>query len=134
MSNLIFLGKQTILSIHKLILKKTGGTYGIRSEENLEMALERPKNKDFYEQAHPLDLAASYAYGLCTLRPFFDGNKRTSFIAMELSLYLNKINFFAPENEIVLNFLDLAKNKTSESELLEWITEWSVLKIKDEKK
>lgn len=131
MSDLIFLDKKTIVSLHSLILIKTGGIHGRRSEENLKMALDRPKHKQFYVQSHPLDLAASYAYGLCALNPFFDGNKKISFIAMELFLNLNGIDFFAPENEIVLNFQELANEKISESELLKWITKWSVLKIKN---
>ncbi|MCB1556284.1 MAG: Fic family protein [Alphaproteobacteria bacterium] len=55
---------------------------GIRDEEGLESALDRPRHLFFYGE-NTVDITAmavAYAYGLATNRPFFDGNKRIAMI------------------------------------------------------
>ncbi len=70
-----------MLFLHDHALREYGGIQGVRSEDLLHSALQRPVNRLAQDETGTVDLfdlAAAYAFGLARNHPFNDGNKRTA--------------------------------------------------------
>ena len=68
------------LMFHDEIIKKDGGTSGVRSMELLESALAAPQASFGGELilSNPIEIASAYLFYLAKNHPFVDGNKRTA--------------------------------------------------------
>jgi death on curing protein len=87
-----------------------------------EAALARPHNLNAYdEKADAAAFAAAYAFGLARNHPFLDGNKRTSFVVMELFLNLNGWILNANDEKCISRMLSLAAGSLSEKALAAWL-------------
>ncbi len=70
-----------IIEIHDEIIKKYGGTRGIRDEGTLQLLVYKmSREKDFFRRA------ALALHMIAVEHPFFDGNKRTAFATAENEL------------------------------------------------
>jgi death on curing protein len=118
MTEPFWLTRQMVVAIHDEQLTIHGGASGLRDEGMLESALDRPKNRWSDEQA---ELAAAYAFGIARNRPFVDGNKRTSLLALYTFLGVNGVDFIVPEAEAAAIILSLAAGEVSEESLTSWI-------------
>lgn len=121
MSEPFWLTRRMIIAIHDEQLAIHGGASGLRDEGMLESALDRPKNKWSYESADLAELAAAHAFGIARNRPFVDGNKRTSLLALDTFLGVNGIDFVVPAAEAAAIILSLAAGEVSEQSLTRWI-------------
>lgn len=121
MSEPFWLTRRMIVAIHDEQLAIHGGATGLRDEGMLESALDRTKNEWSYENADLAELAAAYAFGIARNRPFVDGNKRTSLLALYTFLGVNGIDFVAPEAEAAAIILSLAAGEVGEQGLTRWI-------------
>jgi len=121
MSEPFWLTRQIIIAIHDEQLAIHGGASGLRDEGMLESALDRPKNKWSYEGAGLAELAAAYAFAIARNRPFVDGNKRTSLLALYTFLGVNGVDFVVPEAEAAAIILSLAAGEVNEEGLTRWI-------------
>jgi death-on-curing protein len=110
-----------VSAIHDEQLAMHGGSPGLRDAGLLESALDRPRNKWFYENAELPELAAGYGYGIARNHPFVDGNKRTSLLAIYTFLGVNGIDFIVPEADAAAMILSLAAGEVSEEGLARWI-------------
>jgi death-on-curing protein len=110
-----------IIAIHDEQLAAHSGSAGIRDENMLASALDRPRNKWAYEQSELPELAAAYGFGLAKNHPFIDGNKRTSLLAIYTFLGINDIDFLVPEADAAAIILSLAAGEVSEESLARWI-------------
>jgi len=110
-----------IVAIHDEQLTIHGGLTGIRDAALLESALGRPRNKWAYESADLPALAAAYGYGIAKNRPFVDGNKRTSLLAIYTFLGVNGVDFIVSEADAAAMILSLAAGEVSEESLTRWI-------------
>lgn len=117
---LTWLLKSVVLAIHEEQLAEHGGLSGIRDEDRLDAAIARPQNLLAYGEPDIFDLAAAYGFGMCKGHAFFDGNKRTSFVATELFLALNNCELHADDAECVMTWLALADGAMNESALADW--------------
>lgn len=63
----------------------------------------------------------SYAVGILRNHPFFDGNKRAAFIALNIFLNLNGLRLKADTQEAADIFLTVAGGKMNEESLVAWI-------------
>jgi death-on-curing protein len=117
----VWLLKSVVLAIHAEQLAEHGGLAGIRDQARLDAALDRPENRLSYGQPDIFDLAAAYGFGLAKGHAFFDGNKRTSFVAVELFLLLNGQVLKASDAVCVTTWLALADGSLSEMELADWL-------------
>lgn len=109
-------------AVHLDQLREHGGVPGIRDENALESALARAQHKHHYDPDTDLaTLAAAYAYGLATARPFNDGNKRTAFLAAMIFLGLNGKDLDATEEEVVQVVTALAAGSLTEGALAKWM-------------
>ena len=122
MSEPIWINKRALLQAHSLALIEHGGLEGIRDEGLLDSALARPRNLYAYEAVEDIQrLAVSYAVGILRNHPFFDGNKRAAFIALNLFLNLNGLRLKADTQEASDIFLAVAGGKMNEESLVAWI-------------
>ena len=95
MSDLIHPTKAQVLRVHQAVLRKDGGSDGLRDETLLESALAAPQATfgGVPIIADPLEVASAYLYYLCTNHPFVDGNKHVAFATCLIFL---KLNGFTP--------------------------------------
>jgi death-on-curing protein len=118
----IWVVDSVVLAIHESQLSEHGGAAGIRDEGLLASALARPRNLEAYgEDVDAAALAASYAFGIARNHPFFDGNKRTAFVVMELFLNLNGWYLEASDAVCISMMQTLAAGSLSEEMLAKWL-------------
>ncbi|MFS8116249.1 type II toxin-antitoxin system death-on-curing family toxin [Rhizobium jaguaris] len=85
----IFLTRTLVEQLHKIQIKRFGGSHGLRDEGALESALARPINKAQYGSEDVAELAAAYLFGLAKNHVFVDGNKRIAIVAAAIFLMDN---------------------------------------------
>jgi len=117
----VWLLKSVLLAVHAEQLSEHGGLPGTRDEARIDAALDRPQNLLAYGSPDLFDLAAAYGFGISRGHAFIDGNKRTSFVAVELFLMLNGVELVASNAECVMKWLSLADGSLSETALAEWL-------------
>lgn len=87
----VFLTPLQILAIHDQVIKKFGGSAGMRDLGLLESAAARPMatfgREDMYQTI--FDKAAALFHSLLKNHPFVDGNKRTAYSSAAMLLKLN---------------------------------------------
>lgn len=121
MSEPRWLRLETLLAVHEQQIAEHGGSPGLRDRGLLESALARPLQKTAYGEPDLAGLAAAYAFGIARDHPFVDGNKRVAFVALELFLALNGLDFVADDTECLAVMLDLAAGELGEEELAAWV-------------
>ena len=120
----VWIAESVVLAIHEAQLAEHGGMAGIRDENLLASALGRPRNLDAYgDKPDVAAIAAAYAFGIARNHPFFDGNKRTGFVLLELFLNLNGRILEASDAECITTMLALAAGDLSEENLAAWLRE-----------
>lgn len=111
-----------MLAIHEAQLAEHGGMAGLRDENLLASALARPHNLDAYgDKPDVAAIAAAYAFGIARNHPFFDGNKRTAFVLMELFLNLNGRILEASDAECITTMQELAAGNLREEDFAAWL-------------
>jgi len=113
--------REALVRLHAMCLVQFGGLAGLRDEGLLGSALSRPEQRAHYGSPDVADIAAAYAFGLAKNHPFVDGNKRTAFLALGLSLRLNGYCLTASQPEVTQTILSLAAGDLSEEALATWI-------------
>jgi len=109
-----------LLAVHDRQLAEHGGLAGVRDAGALESAAARPLNQWAHGVDDRCNLAASLAHGIARNHPFFDGNKRTAWVAARLFLILNDLKIFYEREEAIDTVLSLAAGELSEEELADW--------------
>jgi death on curing protein len=89
MMPMIFLTRPFVEQLHKMQIKRFGGSFGLRDEGALESALARPINKAQYGSKDVIELAAAYLFGLAKNHAFIDGNKRIAIATAAVFLMEN---------------------------------------------
>lgn len=113
-------------AVHLDQIREHGGLAGVRDENALEAALARPQQEWHYEPTSDLPtLAAAYGFGLSRSHPYRDGNKRVSFVVMDVFLRLNGCAIDAEEPEAVTAMVALAAGNLSEDALASWLRDHS---------
>ena len=116
-----WLGLESVLALHELVVADYGGDASIRDAGRLQSGLARPKYLFSYGEPTLARLAAAYAVRIVQGHPFTDGNKRTGFMAAAAFLELNGLTFEASEVEVVIKTLGLAASEISEAEYGQWL-------------
>ncbi|MDP3940941.1 MAG: type II toxin-antitoxin system death-on-curing family toxin [bacterium] len=117
-----YLTTQQILAIHDQMIRRFGGSMGVRDIGLLESAADRPQatfdGVDLYKSL--FDKAAALLHSLLKNHPFVDGNKRTALSSAGVFLRMN--------NSRLLNMhkkeLEFALKVENESLSFEQIAEW----------
>lgn len=118
-----YLTLDEVMSLHRQILKQSGGTAGVRDLGSLESAIAQPMMTFGGEDLYPtlVDKAAALGFSLVMNHPFVDGNKRTGHAAMETFLVMNDLEIFAPVDEQELVILSLAAGSLDREEFTKWL-------------
>ncbi|MBI4079217.1 MAG: type II toxin-antitoxin system death-on-curing family toxin [Candidatus Levybacteria bacterium] len=86
-----YLTSAQVLYIHDQLIKRFGGSYGVRDLGLVESAVAKPQasfgGNDLYETI--FDKAAALLHSLLKNHPFVDGNKRAALSSAGLFLKLN---------------------------------------------
>jgi death-on-curing protein len=122
MSEPVWVEIEALVVLHARSLALHGGPPGVRDHGLLASALERPKNRHYYEDVSGLaDLAATYAIGISGNHPFIDGNKRAAFQALVLFLRVNGVRLVADQVDATRTILAVAAGKMQVDELAGWV-------------
>lgn len=118
-----YLTLDEVMSLHRQILKQSGGAAGVRDLGSLESAIAQPMMTFGGEDLYPtlVDKAAALGFSLIMNHPFVDGNKRTGHAAMETFLVMNDLEIFASVDEQELVILSLAAGSLDREELTKWL-------------
>ena len=122
-----YLSSEQILAIHEALIKRYGGSGGIRDRGLLESAVFRPQTTVFGEEAYPalFEKCAVLGYSIIQNHPFLDGNKRTGFAAMHLMLLINGYDLASTSEEEIGMTEDVASGKTHEAKIAKWLKQHS---------
>jgi death-on-curing protein len=124
-NSIVWIERETILSAHEAQLAEHGGAVGIRDENLLESALARPMHAAYADPRPDIPtLAAMYGIAFVRNHPFFDGNKRTGLIALELFLRLNGWRLTASNAECVVVILSRAAGEMSDERFTAWVRDY----------
>ena len=120
---MIWVNAEDVIAIHSQIIKKSGGSDGLRDRAGLETAIAAPLQSfggvDFYPSV--IDKIARLGYGLASNHAFVDGNKRIGALMTQLLLKWNGYRLTLQRNELSDMFIAIAYGKVGEEELLIWI-------------
>lgn len=117
MSDPIWIREEELVWAHDQQILRHGGKPGLRDGGLLESALNRPLHRHSYGTEEIAELAAAYAFGLGKNHPFFDGNKRSAWIALRFFLSLNGYRLSYSTQEAVEMVLALASGTLDEGSL-----------------
>lgn len=95
-----------VLAMHMVLIKRYGGSDGVRDMGSLESAVARPQS-GYYKDV--IESAAALFESLAINHPFIDGNKRVAFAATDVFLRLNGYRFTLNSKEIyasIMKFFD----------------------------
>ena len=93
----------------------------MRDRALFESAMARPQNLFDYGSPSIVEMAAAYGTGIAKNHAFFDGNKRTGFIAAVLFLERNGYSFVSTEADAIAAMLALASSEMTEEQFARWL-------------
>ena len=128
MKKTFYLNVTQVLALHKRSLERYGGSDGVRDMRLLDSAVFRPMQSAFGEDAYPdlFQKAAALLEGLAKNHPFFDGNKRTAFVATATFLGVNGYSLKCDRVEAADFVLQIAGESRKELSLIaDWLKEHS---------
>ena len=129
-----FLSVARVLAIHDLMVKRFGGSFGVRDLGLIESAVARPQSgfggEYLYKQSlraealkNIYDMAAALLQSLLKNHPFVDGNKRTALTSTAIFLKLNNIDLKNYHEEEVVFAVSVDNNHLSLEEISSWLKE-----------
>ncbi len=117
-----------VLAIHDIMIKRFGGSLGIRDRGLIESAIARPNasfdGKDLYKSL--FDKTAALLHSLLKNHAFVDGNKRTSLSAAGIFLAMNGYKLQNNHKEEITFALKIANDELSFEEISQWLAENSL--------
>lgn len=120
-----YLTPEQVLLIHDAVIKRTGGSFGVRDVGLMESAIFRPQasfdENDLYVTI--FEKAAALLHSLLKNHPFIDGNKRTAFTSCGLFLQLNGYHLINRHKESVEFALRVEDQSLSFEEIVAWLAE-----------
>lgn len=120
---MIIVPYEALLRAHFITLQKHGGLPGIRSEQAIRGALERPLNLELYEPSSTVaQLAAAASYGVAKAHGFNDGNKRAAFFTLTIQFRLLGYRLECSQVEARDAILAISASTMDETEFAHWIS------------
>lgn len=122
-----YLTTRAVLRIHYRMVKRFGGSQGVRDLGLIESALARPKAGFGEFEAYPeiFTKTAVLMHSLLKNHPFVDGNKRTATIAAIIFLKRNGFKIKVTQKEFVKLALDIENNNLPEDKIAAWLKKHS---------
>lgn len=117
-----------VLAIHDQMVKRFGGSLGIRDLGLVESAVARPQasfdDQDLY--INIFDKAAALLQSLLKNHPFVDGNKRTALTSAGLFLKINGYKLINSHKEEVEFAISVDNQHLSIEQISKWLKEHCV--------
>jgi death-on-curing protein len=104
-----FLTIDEVLMMHEILIRRYGGSSGIRDRGQLEAAIFRPQS-GYY--ADTTEEAAALFESLLVNHPFVDGNKRIAFAAMDVFLRINGCKLIIGSKEAYQAIMAMLENQS----------------------
>lgn len=128
MTKLKFLSVHQVLAIHDRVVKRFGGSHGIRDLGLVESAVARPQagfgGKYLYKNIY--DMAAALLQSLLKNHPFVDGNKRTALTSAGIFLKINGYKLNNTHEEEVEFAVKVDNQNLTLDQISKWLKEHSV--------
>ena len=120
-----YLTLQETMELHRRVIARTGGTFGVHNLGALLSAVAQPRMTFEEQELYPslVDKVSALGYSLTMNHPFIEANERTGPAAMETMLILNGFELDANVTEQEKIFLQLASGNLSREELTDWLRE-----------
>lgn len=124
-----YLDAEEILLIHHQLIKKYGGSHGVRDLERVRSAAIAPAQEVFGQEQYPdiFEKAAVYMRNIVADHPFVDGNKRTGMTSAVMFLTKNGYKFLAQKGEVEDFAVEVAVKKLSIEQIATWLKTHSSL-------
>ncbi|BDB03606.1 type II toxin-antitoxin system death-on-curing family toxin [Clostridium botulinum] len=114
---------EEVLTLHRKIINKTGGSHGVRDKALLKSALQNPfqtfAGMDLYKD--DIEKIAVLSYSVINNHCMLDGNKRLGISLLCLLCQLNNINISYTQKELIKLGLSIAKDEFNKDDIEEWI-------------
>lgn len=114
---------QEVLEIHQVLIREFGGSQGVRDENGIKSALERPfsgfEETEFYPS--PEEKAGAILESVVKNHPFIDGNKRTGYVLMRLVLMNFGKDIKATQDEKYNFVIAVASGELDFQQIVTWI-------------
>ena len=125
---MILLTVDEIISLHKKLIEKTGGSDGIRDINLLESAVFSAEASFGDKECYPTveEKAARLMYALTNNHAFVDGNKRIGVFVMLITLKLNKAELKYTQDELISLGLAVASGETDYEKIYKWIIDHKI--------
>ena len=118
-----YLTPQQVLAIHDRMIKRFGGSHGLRDIGLLESAVFRPQasfdGKDLYVSV--FDKAAALLQSLLKNHPFVDGNKRTALTSAGIFLKINGYTLINTHEEEVAFAVSVDNGHLPLEQIASWL-------------
>ena len=119
----VYVSLEQVLEVHRLLVRRFGGSARLRDRGALEGAVVRPQmtfgGEDLYRDTEAK--AAALMQSLVLNHPFVDGNKRAGAVTAELFLNLNGMDLMAEDVELVDITFAVARGEVSAEALAIWL-------------
>jgi death-on-curing protein len=118
-----YLYPKQLLYLHQEIMERSEGSAGVRDQGLLESAVYRPQASFGGEDLYPdlFSKAAALGHSIIKNHPFIDGNKRTGFEAMRLTLRLNAYDIKASFDSKFSFVMGIAEGRLKEQAIADWL-------------
>ena len=125
---MILLTVDEIISLHKKLIEKTGGSDGIRDINLLESAVFSAEASFGDKECYPTveEKAARLMYALTNNHAFVDGNKRIGVFVMLITLKLNNAELKYTQDELISLGLAVASGETDYEKIYKWIIDHKI--------
>lgn len=127
MKKITFLTTEQVLFIHDQMVKRFGGSHGVRDLRLVESAVGRPKSTFGGEYLYNsiFDKAAALLQSLLKNHPFVDGNKRTALTSAGLFLKKNNYKLINNHQEEVEFAVRVDNGNLTVEQISKWLKEHS---------
>jgi death on curing protein len=116
--------QEDVIKIHELLIDQFGGSHGVRDENSLNSAINRPfatfDQQELYPE--PVDKAAAILESIVTNHPFIDGNKRTGYVLARLLLLKSGLDLKATQEEKYEMVIAVSKGELKYEHIRNWMT------------
>ena len=111
----------TLRVFHDAQLRRFGGAPGLRDQGLLDSAVGRVRSAMLYEEMDAVDAAAMLCHAILKNHAFVDGNKRTAYGAMVMTLAAAGLHLEAKDEEILEMILAAAGGQGPWTDIAGWL-------------
>ena len=117
------ISRNEVIEIHSILIERFGGSNGIRDNDLLDSALNRPyqtfDGKELYPT--PIAKAAAIIESIVKNHPFIDGNKRTGYVLARLILMNENIDILANQEQKYQFVISISTGDLTFEEIKDWL-------------